>query len=882
MYNVEPFIEEAIQSLIEQDFGFEQNVQLILVDDGSPDKSGEICDQYKELYPNNIVVIHKENGGVSSARNAGFPYVRGKYVNFMDSDDMLSKNTLKNVFVFFEEHYNDIELISIPIYLNKKILELNFNEKMYSNGSRVIDLNKESVYIMLNISRMFIKYASLKNIKFGDYSIIIQDGIEIQKLLLTNQKFGVVNNCRYILKNQPKDKTLLDSNSIFDKEYYFSSLVHFALPTLKNVQQQLGYVPKHIQYSIMYELKWKIKVPEIPIGVLTKDDESYFWQLLKETLQFIEDKIILEQKSIFIEHKLFLLNLKYGKFATVVSVNDDAILIHNNIFIRYLSVLYTRIDFIKYENQKLTFEGRAMCLNCDIDEKINIYAVVNDVEYLCEPIEINQSKYSLNQLIFRSVGFLIDIDIDDTIHDYKIKFMFEYRGHKIIRKDIRFGKFTPIAKELKSCYYYKDRRVLTFNQYIFTFKKCGRKGLIKHELNFLKSIKTKYKKEVYKIGLIRLYTRLRRKFNKKQIWLVSDRIHIADDNGSSFFQYLCKKHPKNVKVYFLIDKNSKDYSKMTKIGKVIDFHSQKKKFYFLQATNIISSSIDDYVLNPFKTTKYLYCDLLQFNFIFLQHGIIKDDLSKSINRYNRNIRLFVTSVSLEYNSILEYDYSYKEREVLLSGLPRYDLLYSNSQKIITIMPTWRKYLTTGVCFPNGKWDLIDDFEECKYYIFYNSLLNNEPLLSNAKRLGYKIVFFPHPNIMPHIDRFTKHAEVEFIRFDKPYREIFAESDLIVNDYSSASMDFSYLRKPVVYAHFDKENFFSGAHSYKPGYFSYEDNGFGEVEYTLEGTIARIIEYMENGCKLKDKYRARIDDFFAFNDKNNCQRVYDAILKLDED
>ena len=70
VYNVEPFLRETVNSLISQNFGFEK-IQLIMVDDGSSDGSGTICDEYAELYPQNVVVIHKENGGVSSARNEG-------------------------------------------------------------------------------------------------------------------------------------------------------------------------------------------------------------------------------------------------------------------------------------------------------------------------------------------------------------------------------------------------------------------------------------------------------------------------------------------------------------------------------------------------------------------------------------------------------------------------------------------------------------------------------------------------------------------------------------------------------------------------------------------------------------------------------------------
>ncbi len=76
VYNVESFIHEAVNSLIVQDIGFE-HIQIIMVDDGSTDSSGAICDEYAKIYPQNIVVIHKKNGGLSSARNAGVQVADG-------------------------------------------------------------------------------------------------------------------------------------------------------------------------------------------------------------------------------------------------------------------------------------------------------------------------------------------------------------------------------------------------------------------------------------------------------------------------------------------------------------------------------------------------------------------------------------------------------------------------------------------------------------------------------------------------------------------------------------------------------------------------------------------------------------------------------------
>ena len=113
VYNVEPFLKEAIDSLVSQDFGFEK-IQLVLVDDGSADGSSEICDEYKENY-SNVFVIHKENGGVASARNLGLKYASGRFINFMDSDDKFTPNAFSEVYNFFVEHEKETDIVTVPL-----------------------------------------------------------------------------------------------------------------------------------------------------------------------------------------------------------------------------------------------------------------------------------------------------------------------------------------------------------------------------------------------------------------------------------------------------------------------------------------------------------------------------------------------------------------------------------------------------------------------------------------------------------------------------------------------------------------------------------------------------------------------------------------------
>ena len=92
VYNVETYLEECIKSIVNQTY---KNLELILIDDGSTDSSGEQCDSWAEI-DNRIKVIHKENGGLSTARNAGLDVAKGEYICFIDSDDFVTENYLES------------------------------------------------------------------------------------------------------------------------------------------------------------------------------------------------------------------------------------------------------------------------------------------------------------------------------------------------------------------------------------------------------------------------------------------------------------------------------------------------------------------------------------------------------------------------------------------------------------------------------------------------------------------------------------------------------------------------------------------------------------------------------------------------------------------
>ena len=101
--------------------------------------------------------------------------------------------------------------------------------------------------------------------------------------------------------------------------------------------------------------------------------------------------------------------------------------------------------------------------------------------------------------------------------------------------------------------------------------------------------------------------------------------------------------------------------------------------------------------------------------------------------------------------------------------------------------------------------------------------------------------------------------------------------MMITDYSSVLFDFAYLRKRILYTQFDKEAFFE-AQTYDEGYFDYERDGFGPVCTTYDDTVQAIIDAVNDDCAVQDTYRARMDDFFAFSDRDNCKRILKEINK----
>ncbi len=355
--------------------------------------------------------------------------------------------------------------------------------------------------------------------------------------------------------------------------------------------------------------------------------------------------------------------------------------------------------------------------------------------------------------------------------------------------------------------------------------------------------------KVLTFKLIRLVGRL---FYRRRIWLINDRAMIAGDNGEAFFRFLSTK---DVDAVFAIKRNSPDYERVRKYGEVVEYESLRHKFLSCVCECHIGSitiHMEDHEEAPQ---------------IFLQHGVIHSDCSRYLNPASHNNFYVLTSGEMEKNNLSNDQYAIRNDNIWLTGLPRFDYLQADSKKIIVIHFTWRTELPVL-----SRENVLNSL----YVKTIIKILDDEKINEIARNAGFEIYVKLHPEmnflgeILP--DRIKKKI------YTDSYNKLYEEAALIVTDYSSAIYDFAYLRKPVLYYQFDNGAFFDNPFISK-GDCDYEKNGFGPVTYSFEEFEKEFSQIIDNDCNMEEKYKKRADEFFAYHDNCNCERVYQNIKRI---
>ena len=363
---------------------------------------------------------------------------------------------------------------------------------------------------------------------------------------------------------------------------------------------------------------------------------------------------------------------------------------------------------------------------------------------------------------------------------------------------------------------------------------------------------------------------------RRDLWLVCDNKNEARDNGYWFYKYVREKYPEQDIVY-AINRKSRDFARVKDLGKTVNYGSLKHWILYLTANKNISSQKGG---KPNSAVCYFLevKKILKNTRVFLQHGIIKDDMPW-LYYEETMMKMFVCSTYREWKFVSE-TYHYPEGYVKELGLCRFDGLheFEVKPKQILLMPTWRSWIATPA---SASYEIEDvsKFENTEYFKAWSKFLQSERLAEILEKNDLQMIFYPHRDMQMFLDKFRIKSDriitAKFPEYD--VQTLLKESAYLITDFSSIAMDFAYMKKRLMYYQFDYEDFRKG--QYGEGYFSYEKDGFGKVCYDLETALNEIERAVGEKFANESVYLKRHDEFFDLYDKNNCERNYRAVKEL---
>lgn len=295
VYKVEKYIDQCIQSILKQTYA---NWELILVDDGSPDRCGEICDNYAKK-DDRIIVIHKENGGLSEARNVTFDVIKGKYITFIDSDDSISIHYLEEMTECMDRYGADV--VQCDFTRNESEIE------------RPTSKNKVTVLRSTEIMREFLRFGKPKVFACGKLykanlfheirfpvGLIDEDNFTTYKIFFKTKIFININKYLYFYRTNQESIT----NRSFGIQKF--NILNCVKEIRGLLEEKAEIYKRDIEY---YEMRQLVQIYNNAVYAQAEEEFADELAAVKERL------CRLSKSNIKIDHKykmiLFFL-LKYG------------------------------------------------------------------------------------------------------------------------------------------------------------------------------------------------------------------------------------------------------------------------------------------------------------------------------------------------------------------------------------------------------------------------------------------------------------------------------------------------------------------------------------------------------------------------------------------
>lgn len=454
-----------------------------------------------------------------------------------------------------------------------------------------------------------------------------------------------------------------------------------------------------------------------------------------------------------------------------------------------------------------------------------------------------------NRYLFKAIIELSDLSSNTELKQQEhIYDVYLYNSHTDNYYRLGNPAYNLIRNIKDGSYRYNDVFVM-FSPY-FTFKKR----------NLSIKITSLGASEYRFMRIILLFSGLLRALCKfKDIWLIGELDYKAQDNGQALYNYITENYP-NKKVYYVINKSSKEKKNLKNHNNVIDFYTKKHIFYLIVATRIITTHHPSYIY-PVQLKKYK--KRIKGKKIFLTHGIFGvKNMYKNYGNYINDFKVDHVIANSDFQKkIIIRDLKYKSKQVSVTGFPRLDTLFdfkSSPRRDVLIMPTWRDWLLTR-----------EDFRNSEYYKKFKELLSNKIMNDLIKEHNLTVTLCLHPNFREYTSFFEQNNIKVIFQGDENVQALIKDHKLMITDYSSVAFDFSFLDRPVIFYQFDLKRFVGQSKSH----IKIPEDLPGTQVVDVEEVVLQLESYIRDKFKVdekKDKVK-----LIKFVDVYSSERTYQA-------
>lgn len=838
VYDVEPYLPEFIASLEALRIQPE-DLEIIVVDDGSTDGSLDLLRAWAGRSRFQVHVFTKPNGGQGSARNLGLEHATGVWVTFTDPDDMLDSSFFAIAARFADANPSIDVLASKPILLDEaagKIEDTHPRRAQYEGGNHVADLRVEpnvfpgsasvSLYRLDLVRAAGLRFDERVRPNFEDGHFAVR-----YLLALESPRVGLLRDSRYIYRKRAAGTSTLQ-RSLQDQGRYTNAFEFGYLGVIAEARQRLGHVPAWLQQVLIYELTWYLGEDDkiSSNAYVAPETLPRFHGLFARVLQELDQNVVAA-------HRVRKLKSVWTDLLAHAGRPEAW---HSPYAVRTRTDLKDRLQRVQYR-----YVGSRP------DEAFELEGAAVDPAYAKTRVHrYYGADWLFERIVWLPAGARLDVRLDSV----KVPLVPTWPRHASIGPRRRWW-----------------RRLLSARgKPLGRFVTVGSRipGAIKRRI----------------VGRTLRWLAGQRPWRTRfaGAWLLMDRIHDADDNGERLFEHLRRERP-DINAWFAVERGTPDWDRLRATGKqrLLAHGSLTWRLAMLNSDWVLSSHADAAICKP---PQLAHTGRAPWRFGFLQHGVIKDDLSRWLN--HRELDLFVVSTGPELASVADNGnpYRFTHRETRNTGLPRFDRLLAvghavpeAERDLVIVAPTWRQWLTLPLARGSQRRLIDAGFWDSEYIRSWTQLLGSPTIAQALAARGWRLGFMPHPNLQGILKDLDLPAHVEPLVFaNTDVQGLYGRCSLLVTDYSSVAFNIAYLDRPTVYFQFDAQTMSRGAHVGREGYFDYARDGFGPVVATVADAERAIVAAIEHGASPTPVYQTRIDSTFPVRDGQACARVVAAI------